>query len=243
MWITAAIATVFATVTMAKASTTRSKSSNDDSGSPRRRKREGKPKKPGNVKIEPKKPNGCSLKICSFHESFTMEMIIYERNDGEDGFLNYIRLFTMDEKENDILDELGITRLAPRRVPNSDNQIMLGAKKGYWRKVIIRYVDGPSTSASRQEALNKLKNFFLDPKYSTYPPLNIDTVDITNTEHPESLDNYFTDKDIELIMKEDFVEDDLTSNFVTNFPEVSQVCWKYQHVSNWARSIGFPLTI
>lgn len=241
MWITVTIASIFATVSMARAGA-KLKSSPSGSGSPRRRKREGKPTK-GKVidaKASVKKPSACTLTICHFHDILDVEMIIFERNDGEDGFLNFIRLYTMDEKECEILDELGITRLVPRRNPNTANDIMLG-RKGYWRQLIIRYNGGTSNSESRQNVLNKLKTFFLNPAYSAYPPPHIDTIDITNTENPIALDEYFTDNDIELIMKEDIEEEDLTNSFVSNFPDVAKICWSGQHVSDWARSLGFPL--
>ena len=155
---------------MAKAS-----ASKKSSGSPRRKQRSGKPGKPIDKKDTMKKPNACSLKICKFTECLDVEMIIYERTDGEDGYLHFIRQFSQGDVQNDLLQQLGITRLVPRRVPDTDNEIMLGSKKGYWRQLIVRYPNQPSTSDSRKKDLDKLKSFFLDPNFTKYPPPSIVT--------------------------------------------------------------------
>lgn len=240
MWLTIAIITVFATVTMAKASAISSKmKSTSSAGSPRRKKRTGKPGSQIDKKETMKKPNSCSLKICKFHETLSFEMIIYERTDGEDGYLHFVRQFAQGERENDVLEKLGINRLVPRRMPDTNNEIMLGVKKGYWRQIIVRYVDEPSTTETRKEALDQLKTFFLDPNFTKYPPPMIETIDLTDSD--KSLDDYFLDDDIQTLMKEDIEEEDLNGNFTRNFAEFAQICWKYDHVSQWARSLGFPM--
>lgn len=168
-------------------------------------------------------------------------MIIYERTDGEDGYLHFICQFTQGERENDVLEKLGINRLVPRRKPDTNNEIMLGVKKGYWRQIIVRYADEPSTPETRKETLDQLKTFFLDLNFTKYPPPMIDTIDLTDLDNTTSLDNLFLDDDIQTLMKEDLEEEDLNGNFTRNFTEVAKICWKYDHVSQWARSLGFPV--
>lgn len=236
MWITIAIASLYGIVLVGqKGNRSKNKDTPATAGSPRRVKREGTPKKGSE-----RKTNTHKLKICSFHPSLLLEAIIYERDEGEDGYLHYIRMFEEDREQNDLLTQLGIVRLVPRRVPNTNNEIMKG-KKGYSRNIIIRYVEEPTTSDERMEALTKLRGFFLDSRYSRYPPSKIVLEDLTNSGNAASLDNYFLDEEIETIMREDILEEDLKSSFADDFPDLAEVCWEHNHVSYWAKSLGFPL--
>ena len=181
------------------------------------------------------------MTVRAFHSIFQMEAYIFEKGDGEDGFLNHIRQFCADDLESEVLTELGINNLVPRRMPNTNNVAMNGTR-GYWRQIIIRYLDGePSTPQTRQHGLAELKAFLLDPANTRYPPADIETEDVTDPENPQPLDHFFMDENIKEFMEEDIESHQLNPSFVTNFPEVARLCWAHHHVSEWARTLGFPI--
>ena len=215
----------------------RGKSAPSKADSPGQRKKKGEPKK-GNTKA-----NGqtFALKVAAFHPILSMEACLHERSDDEDGFLNDIREFTEDKQDVPILEELGIARVVPRRIPNAHGDIVVGGKKGFWRNVIIRCLDEePPTPESRQEGLEKLRLFFLDPKHAKCPPPSINAADLANEGEPASLGHCFVDEDIKAIVEEDIQEEALVSTFFQKHPELARQCWSGTHISTWASTLGFP---
>lgn len=230
------LGTTLATSFMAKTSTKGGKGS-PNRGSPLRRKKEGTPTK--GSKIKKTQPR---LTVRAFDPVFNIEAYIYEKTADEDGFLHSIQQYSDNDLEIPALDELGgITKLVPRRLPGTDEQQMLGGK-GFWRRIIIRYVDAEtgSTPESRRQGLEALSAFFRDSEFSRFPPDSIETTDVTG-EDPEPLDNYFLNYDIKVMMEEDIDNEALNTAFFGNNEETALKCWSRPTSFQWATGLGFPV--
>ena len=181
--------------------------------------------------------------ICyTFHEDFTFEAYVFQRNENNDGFTWGVQQFCngVENYQSPELQAANFTRCVYRRVPRSADGNMTG-ERGYWRVVIIRYPpENETTPESRQEGLRILKQFLLNPQYSDYPPRDITTRDATDPENIPSLDDFFLDNDIKELMEEDIDAINLNEHFYQNFPEFAEKCWAGPHVSQWARGLGFP---
>ena len=96
-----------------------------------------------------------------------------------------------------------------------------------------------SIKESCQEGLDALKDFLMDLPISSYPPKQILTCDLTSTNEQASLDMYLLDDDIQTIMKMPFKEEEFTKEFASKYPEVTNMCWKSNNYSEFAKSLGF----
>ena len=111
----------------------------------------------------------------------------------------------------------------------------------YPRCLFIRYLrQGISTPETRAEGLEVLSAFLRDRNYSKYPTAAITTMDITNMENPQSLDQFFMDNDIVEFITTEFDADDLTTDFFIQFPVLASQLWAGQNYPDFARSLGFP---
>ena len=75
--------------------------------------------------------------------------------------------------------------------------------------------ENPSTEATRREGTNHMRNFFMDSRYSKYPPSSMVIEDITDYCTP--LDHVVVDRDVLNIINFIFDEDTLNENFARNF--------------------------
>jgi hypothetical protein len=172
--------------------------------------------------------------------AYGTEIYSYTNGPNDDGFLKMISDYMQGTMKCDDLDDTGFTSLANRRVPGSENTIML-SRKGFWRKVIVRHpIDGESTPETRQEGLKILKKCFLSPVFTKYPPADIETNDDTDIDNPKPLDMFLQDHDIIDILKEQVDEDDLDVTFYSKFTQCAKNAWSTTHYPAYARSIGFP---
>ena len=125
----------------------------------------------------------------------------------------------------------------------------MNGRDGFWRNVIIRYPQNesgitiPTSEETRSAGLQVLKRFFCDETYSQYPlqPEQITVVDESDDENPPSLDMYFTDQQIRTFMLNHIEDKDLNNNFVNEYASVARFVWGGQNVSDWARTLGFPV--
>jgi hypothetical protein len=170
------------------------------------------------------------------------EVYLYEKSINEDGYTWGVQKYLKDEFEqkHESLEHANFTRVLTRRVPFSSNVAMTGAS-GYRRVVFIRYPKGDegSTKETRQEGLQAMKSFLMDPKFSDYPPKIIETEDLTNEDNYAPLDQFLMDDDIEELMKLDIPLEVLDGNFKEEYGGFADACWRGPNFSDWAKTLGF----
>lgn len=184
------------------------------------------------------------LQVEAFPEPFSFEKYIYMKgeDDEKDGFTNNFKLFVEDkleDKQPQSLVKANVTALLQRRIPNTDNQVWKDASN-YHRHIIIRYPpERESTVQTRQTGLDLIAEFCQDGNYSRFPPDTIAKVDITDLDNSPPLDSFFMDKDIKDFMKQDLPENELDEHFVETYPEFAKQCWSGNHLSDFAKGLGF----
>ena len=106
---------------------------------------------------------------------------------------------------------------------------------GHMRFVIVRYPkERESTAQTRKEGLELIGSFFMDPKFSKFPPVAIEKIDQTDEDDPCPLDTFFKDEDIEEFMRTDVAEKELDSDFVEKYSDFAKLCWSGNHYSDFA---------
>ena len=184
-----------------------------------------------------------TLKVYAFPAPFTFEAYIYETNPHDDGFNNMITKYLRGEfaeVRHTEFDAANFTRQYWRRIPGTANEHLTNMKDVYWRKIQIRYPrGGESTGETRQEGLDAFKSFLMDRRFQYYPPEDIVLLDMTDEENYSSLDQFFMDRDIETVMKEDIPEQQLNPTFHQAFPEFATKCFGLEPYGDFARSLGF----
>lgn len=211
------------------------------SSPPRKLKQSPTPKKNKKVGGEP------TLTVIRFMDPLSLELFIYEKNIGSDGYLNglQVALGGIGPDGNvvppsPLLVEGNFHSVPYRRKPNTASEHALSAN-GFWRCNILRYPpEGESTNETRQEGLRLLSTFLKDKAHTKYPPANITLIDATDEENPPSLDHYLFDETIQEVMTEDIDETILNGNFYSGYHDFAIKCWAYPFNSVWARSLGFP---
>jgi hypothetical protein len=182
-----------------------------------------------------------TLSCYGFTEELPIEAYLFCRDDNNDGFFNGYKLYTEGKIDSESLSAANFTSCKIRRVPQSNNVIMKNAANAYWRMVIVRHVpSGKSTSESRAQGLNVLKDFLMSNKNTDYPVGDIKTIDCTKEADPHSLNSFFVDNDIVDIIKKELHEDDLDSNFFSKFDTFARKLWSGPNYPDFARDIGFP---
>ena len=180
--------------------------------------------------------------IClGYAKELGCEIYLMTRGSGDayyQGVVKYMK-GEFPGQSHELFDECDFFKVCTRRMPRSSNETMTNG--GYRRVVLIRFPEGGSTTETRQQGMEALKSFLMDSRFSQYPPREIETSDQTDESKPPSLDDYFTDEDIKLLMEQLFNEELLTSDFADVFPTFAKHCWAGKNVSDWARSIGFPV--
>lgn len=185
-----------------------------------------------------------TLTALSFCELFKFEAYIYEAKEGADGYLHGLTEILLGKKNCDFLTDTDSITLVTRRVSRSPSNDILKFsdpdKCKIWRKVIVRYVPDGTSPHSRQEGLQLLKQVFMHPDHTQYPPEDISTADITDTNHPLSLDQFFLDSDIKKFLKEEVDETALDSTFYSKYKDFALLCWSQPTYYPFATSLGFP---
>ena len=194
--------------------------------------------------VRRKKGGNPQLKVIAFSEEFTFEAYFYEKNNGDEGYVYNLKEYMRGNlaHSSEDADILNLVDMVNQRLPNTNNvRATTSSSDTYPRTLFIRYPPGnESTAATRQEGLHALKNFFQDPRFTAYPPANIDLTDLTDEENPPALDEYFMNEDIKTLMEEDVEPQHLNNDFATTFPEFARKCWKFNHISDWGlHFLGF----
>ena len=185
------------------------------------------------------------ISVVGFSLHFNIELYMYEKGYQNDGFTHAIRKQIHGDPQNgehEGFKNANFISFCDRRKPLSNNEIWMKPEGDYPRNVIIRWPDNDdesSTTKSRQEGLNTLKDFLMDPKFSKYPPRQIDLRDLTSDDLPASFDTYLLDNDIQEIMKMSFAEEELDGEFASKYPDVANMCWRSQNYGQFARDLGF----
>jgi hypothetical protein len=160
--------------------------------------------------------------------------------DDKDGFVHGIRLQVNGHAPSvhERMATLNLTKVDIRREPHSAN-VPMKNPDDYYRYIIVRYPnEGESTAETRAYFLEVLEDFLKDPKYSKYPPKDIDKVDLVKDDNFIPLDMYFMDETIKDLMVEDIPAEDLTPEFAMKYPDFAKLCWKGPHISDWGKSLG-----
>ena len=197
---------------------------------------------PSPTKASMRRPKTTPRLMCfSFVEPFTLEAYLYVKDNKRDAFQNEFRAFVRNELEVQSLTNANFTAHKTRRAQGSNEPMR--DPKGYWRHVILRYPEGGSTVASRQEGLRVLKEFFMNGAFHRYPPSEINITDATDETNPPALDEFFQDGDIEQIIKLDIEDEELNAQFYSRYPEMCGKIYSHQVPSFYVRGLGFPDTM
>ena len=134
------------------------------------------------------------LQVVSFCPPLCLELYFLVKPNGDDGYLYGIKSYLTNGPAEGIahegVDNSNFSRYVNRRVPFSKNEIMLNTT-GYNKNMIIRYAENDeSTPETRQRGLETLRSFFMDPRYSTYPPKNLVVEDLTDEDNYTTKRNY-----------------------------------------------------
>jgi hypothetical protein len=201
----------------------------------------GKAKKPVPTR---QKKSPLTLYVVNFGPPFTFEIYLYEKNEKEDGFHFGITKY-MRGNETDthsLFDAANFTQTLSRRVPGSADIVSKSVETNYDRRIFLRYPkESESTPETRATGLAAMKSFLQDPRFSRYPPTEIDTVDLTDYQHDHhtAMDNYIMNNDIQELVMEDCNAADLNDGFKEAFPEVASCIWQSKHVGEYGHSLGF----
>jgi hypothetical protein len=191
-------------------------------------------------KLTKKSANAPTITAYGTHEIFGTDLYLFTNGPNDDGFLKLFGDYCKGTLACAALEKQNFTSLLNRRVPGSDNTIMLG-KKGFWRKVIVRHPkDGLSTPENRAEGLAVLKKCFLTTAFSKFPPADIETFDATDEDNPKALDMFLQDHDIVEIIKEQLDEADLNREFYDKYTDCANLIWSGKDYPAFALSLGFP---
>jgi hypothetical protein len=225
---------------MAK-STEAVKNSSPAKATPPERRSPGKGKKA--VPMRQKK-TPLTLYVVNFGPPFTFEIYFYEKNIYEDGFTNGVLKYMRgnEAESHEGFDDANFTKALSRRVAGSADIVAKSAETNYDRRIFLRYPkESESTPKTRVTGLAAMKSFLQDPRFSRYPPTEIETVDLTDYQHAQhtAMDNYIMNNDIQELVLEDCNAEDLNDDFKKAFPEVASCIWKSNNAGEFGRSLGF----
>ena len=196
-------------------------------------------KKPSGKDVKKKPRTVPQLIVTSFISEFPFEAYMFwadESNDHYSGFKN----FANGDAPLPQLDDLGFADIKFRRRPGTRNEIYANETKGnFWRIILMRYLQQPSTAESRAEGLEAVRQFLMSTASSKWPPKEIVTKDITNVAAPHSLDMFYLDADIEKFMKTYLDEEQFTAEFFATYEDFAKKCWSGPHDSSFAKDLGF----
>jgi hypothetical protein len=209
--------------------------------SPQAKRSPGKAKKPVPMRMK-KMP--LTIYAINFGPPFAFELYIYEKNGSEDGFTNGITKYMRgnEVEVHELFDTANFTQFWQRRVHGSPDIVAKSAENNYDRRLFLRYpAEGESTPETRATGLLAMKSFLQDPRFSRYPPVQIETVDITDFEtmRPPAMDDYMMNCDIKEVVLHACEAADLNEDFKETFPDCAKCIWQSNHVGEFGRSLGF----
>lgn len=168
---------------------------------------------------------GFTVTVWGFHPTFPLEVYSYRKGSDDDGYTHTLRQSIDGNADTiPILDDNGFIQYFVRRQHRDKNQVMTNADN--WPcHLIVRWVPNqePSTPATRTEGLRILKNFFMSSEWSKFPPRDIVTVDMTNTDDPIPLDHFFLDEQVALFIKDIFPDEVANDRFAVDYPDVAKM--------------------
>ena len=164
-----------------------------------------------------------NLRVFSILDEWQVEFYEYRKGNRADGWSEGFTQPLRDHVDNrngvDIpyLETIGIRGYYNQVEENTTNQMKVGENKWnrYW---ILKVLEEPSSPTTRQRGLQELKRFFQNPRHTNYPPEEILMEDITDPEHPPSLDRIVRAGDVMHVGQYIFEPEDFDINFYTNFP-------------------------
>lgn len=191
----------------------------------------GSGKKPPIKKVSPKKNSSkmnnrprFTLSVVGFHPDFPLEAYFYRRSDGRDGYTQTYRQAVDNQRDIPSLDENGFIQYFARRNSIDDDNTMMGSDN--WAcYVLVRWIPNqdPSTAETRREGLQFLRGFFMSSEYSRYPPNDINTIDITDTENPVPMDHFFQDQHIINFIPAIYPEEVANTTFFSSYPDEARM--------------------
>jgi hypothetical protein len=191
-----------------------------------------------------KNKNLPTLTVHSFAEPLELEAYIYEQREGNDGYLRGAEEVLGGATTCDYFTDAQFHRVVNRRKPKSPVSEILTfsdpTKSKIWRKIIIRYPEGGTTSATRQQGLKIFKRFLMDDNFTKFPPRDIVTRDATDPQDVPSLDQFFLDVDIKRILQQELSPNILDCNFYDAYSDFAFKCWSGPTSFSFAASLGFP---
>lgn len=196
------------------------------------------PKKKAKNKIGKNTP---TISCYNFTTEFGFEAYTYTINDETDGFVTAFKKYMDGDKESAELDEANFTSFKVRRVPGDGNEI-LKSPDGFWRRVMVRHPPtGESNAETREEGLRVLKEFFMNPVHTAYPPDSIATVDCGTLKDHLPLDQFFQDNDIAEFLRAEFADSVLNTDFFNDYTAFAKKLWSGPNYPDSARhKYGFP---
>jgi hypothetical protein len=183
-----------------------------------------------------------NISCINFAEEFPFEVYIFEKAEGDDGFLNGVRKYMRGDEDqvHAQFDEANFTQVLDRREAGSNDKKMTNDSNNYDRKIIMRYPrKGKSTTETRQKGLKAFKAFLMDSRFMMYPPDKIESFDLTNHEEPIPMDSIMMNEDIKNAVVHAVAEEELTSDFKDNYPDLADCMWQSAHVGIFGQSLGF----
>ena len=192
--------------------------------------------------ITKKKPKAFpTIRVLGFKNPYSFEIYEYSITDGKQGFINNYRKWSRGELEVAALTNANFVGMKMHRDNRKTGNVGLNDETGFARMWLIRYPpEKESTSDTRKEGLQVLKDFFMSKLGTDYPPPDINLVDDTS-DVTEVLESLFLDEDIEQIVTSSFDKDELDEEFYEKFTVFAKSIYSDREPSEFAKSeLGFP---
>lgn len=179
---------------------------------------------------------------------FPIEVAAFVKNDDtKDGYLNMIKQVIKGEitVECSEFDACNFYAAFPCRQPQGPSVSLKDPPTHlYQQYIFVCYLQEgqESTKETCDEMYQGLLPIVTDAAHSKWPAKNVTKVDVSGGEngHPcLALDEWFLDQQIEEFIKCHVDEDDLTSDFVTKYPDFVKLIYKGNYPSTYAKTLGF----
>ena len=197
--------------------------------------------KPQSSKSNRKKvPANSSLTVYGFGADLPFEAYMYTKGSA-DGYIHPFRMFVNGGLADENLSEAGFFACYNGRL-NKNSDETLFDENGYPRVVMMRQVpeNAPSTSSTRAEGLQMLKDFFMRPGLSRWIPPDIAMIDETNDTNLLSMDNFVRNQDIMTVMRTILDSDVLNASFYDDYRHIADAFFGGNALPYEAMELGFP---
>lgn len=198
----------------------------------------------GRPTVWKKRSNGkyrLRLEAYGFGCAIPLEAYIYEKGQGNNGFLQFYRKHVSNEKRNEMLQDAGFIALLDQRQSREvDQAAPLPEKPEFHRAIMVRFLETESTAQTRREGLAILREFFMDRAHTQFPPSDIPCVD--NTEDPPlAMDHFFLSEDIMNLLEQLVPEAERNEQFFSNHTELAKQFFSSPHPPQEAvEKYGYP---